>query len=187
MKTAGCGLSMVTEKTESFQDVWARIFPLFAENFRLTDEEKERFSRNSVLQLIGYTPWLAGCADRERTALTNMAVFMISSFGESRFVFDHTPADDLSPVARLAPLMNFRGGDRAIINRAMNMLALIIVNGYNRDRDKDADMGGYNPLNSGAWDYEAVTAKLNEEIYRVSCPEMDQVLSSRELARGSWY
>jgi hypothetical protein len=166
--------------------VWARIFPLFAENFRLTAEEKERFSQNHVLQLIGYTPWLAGCADKERTALTNMAIYMISSFGESRFVFDHTPADDLSPTARLAPLMNFIGGDKSIINRSMNMLALILVGGYNRDRAKDAASGEYNPLNSGAWNYDAVTARLNEEISRVVCPEMDQVLSPGDLTRNGW-
>jgi hypothetical protein len=115
-----------------------------------------------------------------------MAVFMISSFGESRFVFDHTPADDLSPTARLSPLMNFNGGDKTIINRAINMLACVIVNGYNNDRVKDAASGEYNPLNSGAWDYEAVTAKLNEEISRVVCPEMDQILSPGDLSRAHW-
>ena len=61
-------------------------------------------------------------------------------------------------------ISHFQGGDKNIIEHGMDMLALIMLKGYKTSQETDAENGTYNPLNSGAWDYEASEKLLEAKI-----------------------
>ena len=46
----------------------------------------------------------------------------------------------------------------------MDMLAFIMLKGYKASKEADAANGIYNPLNSGAWDYDAAEKLLEAKI-----------------------
>ena len=157
-----------------------------AEAFRMQDSERSRFSDSRTARLVGALPFLAECRNPERTALGHLAVFVLASRGGSRKIFDHTPADDAEPLARLEPIARFPGGDPAVIRKGMALLGLLMLGGYEKDREKDAANGEYNPLNSGAWNSNEVRARLKAEAASTKVSELDAILAVDEAVRGFW-
>ena len=126
----------------------------------MSEAEAGRFAANPVARLVGLLPFIAGCEDPARTALAHLATWVVANRGGARTIFDHGPADDREPLARLAPIADFRGGDKKLIDEGLRRLGLSMVAGYERDRDKDRALGQYNPLNAGVWNYEDLMRKL---------------------------
>lgn len=146
--------------TSALDAIWKRLAATAAEALRMTEGESARFVSNPVARLVGLLPFLAGCDEAERTALAHLATWGVANRGRARAVFDHKPADDRDPLARLAPIADFAGGDRAVIDAGMRRLALCMVAGYVRDRETDLAVGAYNPVAAGIWNADALRAEL---------------------------
>lgn len=56
----------------------------------------------------------------------------------------------------------------------MNMLAYIMIEGYNRSKEKDLKNGIYNPIANGKWDYKTLKARLLKKIKEIECPDLDR-------------
>jgi len=156
------------------------------EAFRLTHDEADRFSASKTAQLIAALPFLAGCDQAERTAVSHLAVYQLSLRGPSRFLFDHAPEDDVDLFRRLACISDFQGGDARVLGRGMRLLALQMVCGYARDQAKDTVTGEYNPLLEGAWHQQSLVARLINEIVDEPSPEMDGIMTVHE-AQANWW
>jgi len=111
---------------------------------------------------VAAIPFLAGCDHPERTALEHLSTFVLSSTESCRRIFDHDESDNVSPAARLAPIADFQGGDRAVIEEGMARLAMIMANGYQKDLEKDKASGEYNPILDGKWDYRKMAESFIE-------------------------
>ena len=48
------------------------------------------------------------------------------------------------------------------------------------DADEDRINGKYNPVNTGAWNYEETVARLKDRIREVPCRGMDGIYSPEE-------
>lgn len=56
----------------------------------------------------------------------------------------------------------------------MNMLAYIMVEGYNRSREKDLRNGVYNPIANGKWNYKELKLSLRKKLDEFECPDLDK-------------
>jgi len=104
----------------------------------------------------------------------------------TRRYFSPTPADSASVFARLRLGMSFDGGDSAIAERGMSLLAAEMVSDYRRDAEEDVFLKKYNPISAGDWDYETVVADLKRKIEAVDCPEMDAIMSVDTAPEVLW-
>ena len=78
--------------------------------------------------------------------------------------YAHLPSDDDDIFNRLAFISNFDGGNPAIIEHGMYILAYIMVEGYKRSKEKDLKNGIYNPISNGKWNYRKLKNKLIRKI-----------------------
>jgi hypothetical protein len=172
--------------TNLIDPLWDRISATTAEALRMTDGETETFKANSIAKLIGLLPFIAGCEDAHRTSLAHLATFILANRGQARGVFDHGPADDGDVLARLRTIADFKGGDRALIDRGMALLGLCMLAGYRRNLAKDALTGEYNPAASGAWPGSAQEKTLKDALAAKPSVEMDAVFTLDLAVRGFW-
>jgi len=164
---------------------WAEISGRVAEAFRMTTEEKERFAGGRIARLIAAIPFLAGCADAERSAVAHLGIYLLSTRETKRY-FDTRPEDAVSVLERLRLGSNFIGGDKAIIEKGLCLLALNMVSDYKRDVEEDAGLGKYNPISAGAWDFESTVEELEYKIVSVTCEEMDEIAPIVEIPLDWW-
>mgnify|MGYP001344891158 CR=1 FL=1 len=143
---------------------WAELAAQIADAFRMRETESSAFKANKTARLIAAIPFAAGCEEPERTALAHLATYLIAGSPSCRRAFDHKAADDREALARLAPIADFQGGDKKVIDRGMRLLALIMVSGYRRDLEKDGKSGEYNPLLAKAWKADETIAELSKGI-----------------------
>lgn len=167
-------------------DHWLTLSASVAETFRMTEDESQRLFKSKTAKLIAALPLLAGCDQAERTALTHLSVYVLSSRGAARWIFDHTPEDDVDVFRRLASISTFQGGDQVVLGRGMRLLALQMICGYARDQAKDTVTGEYNPLLAGTWDARTLIDGLIAEIQERPCAEMDTIMSIHE-AQFQWW
>lgn len=178
----------------TYEALWKRLVELSAEALRMTEAEAERFSTNPVSRLVGILPFLAGCEDAERTALSHLAIWVIANRGGARTVFDHRPSDDADPLTRLEPISHFKGGDRKVIDAGMRRLALCMVAGYERDQRKDRAIGAYNPIVEKKWAAAELIGELGGSGAAVAAARgaassevgVDEVLSAEAAVQGFW-
>jgi hypothetical protein len=136
-----------------------------AETFRFTESEHAAFTRNTTARLIAVLPFAAGCDEPLRTALAHLAIYLTEIRGGSR-IGAHTQTDNQDPLTRLRLISSFKGGDPQVIQHGMAMLALIMIQGYERSKADDAYNQVYNPLNDG---FLGCQLPENKAHYRPSC------------------
>jgi len=66
------------------------------------------------------------------------------------------------------------------------LLALIMLCGYDKSRNKDSLKGVYNPLNSGAWNFAEKKEELLSIINDNFCTEVDKELSVEKAMNRFW-
>jgi hypothetical protein len=164
---------------------WAEISDRVAQAFRMTAEERARFSEGRVAKLIAAIPFLAGCEDAERTAVAHLGTYLLS-IKETKPYFNARPEDRVSPLERLRLGSNFKGGDQRIIQRGLCLLTLNMVSDYKRDIEEDERLGKYNPIAAGAWDFEDTVADLQYKVISVDCEEMDKIVSIDAIPLSFW-
>jgi hypothetical protein len=165
---------------------WKETASLVAASFRFTPQEKEALVKNKTAQLVAALPYLAGCEEAERTSLAHLGTFVLASREPCRRPFDHKKEDDADPLRRLAPIADFKGGDRAVIERGMALLAIVMTNGYRTDVEGDRQKAWYNPVGSGAWKADAKITELSAKAAKTASPEMDSLMTTDEAVRSFW-
>jgi len=163
---------------------WERDLLNVAEAFAMDQSERTRFAAKPIARLIAALPYIAGCERPERTAIEHLGVYVLS-VRCTRYAFFATPDDDRDILARLEPIMRFRGGRRSIIERGMALLALNMVADYSRDQGVDRVLGKYNPIAAGAWDADEMAGALRRRVAEIDCPEMDEIMSSTAGDEGA--
>lgn len=162
-----------------------RALNVVADAFGFSDDERTAFVAHRIARLFAALPFLAGCNQPDRTAAAHLSTYVLSVRGGTD-LFAPQPSDDVDLLERLWTVTAFKGGDAAIIDRGLSLLALCMVADYERDVDKDAAAGKHNPVGSGAWDAQAIRTSLGERIESVPSPEMDTILSTADAVRGYW-
>ena len=133
--------------------------------YRLSDKELLRFSESTTAKIIAAIPFVAGCYRPEITAIAHLSLFINEIKGFQKFCAC-CPLDDMDIYERLEPISHFRGGDKKIIQCGMDTLAYIMVEGYHKSANSDAEKGIYNPFNSGNWNYSSLKKKMTNEEFQ---------------------
>jgi len=66
----------------------------------------------------------------------------------------------------------------------MTILALIMIEGYKKSKQKDEKAGVYNPLVSATWNYQSIKNSLIWKINKLSVPNLDILLPQADV--GGW-
>lgn len=172
-------------QSAAFTQAWPEIAQSVSKAFRMDDQEAEWLEDKRIAQLIGAIPFLAGCDQPARTAVTHVSTYLLS-IKDTKPYFNADPTDDIDILERLRLIMIFRGGDRRIIDKGMSLLALNMLDDYKRDIHIDEVYGKYNPVATGAFDYETVREDLVKRIEAVDCPEMDRIFNSDIGPESFW-
>ena len=163
------------EKTEWHLSQWSYLVGEIAKVFRLTDKEKEKLDNNPTARIIATIPFEAKCKEPERTAIAHLCLYMAELKGFQKFC-SHTKEDDNDIYNRLAFISTFEGGNQAVIEHGMAILALIMLEGYNKSKQKDIAEGVYNPIVAGVWNYQTVKNTLLWKINKISVENLDSLV-----------
>lgn len=185
MNTTVLTKKFATLDMETINKRWDEISDHVAEAFRMTAEETRRFKEKDVARLIGSLPFIAGCEDAERTAVAHLGTYILS-VKETKPYFNPHRGDNTDIFERLRLGMNFKGGDKAILEKGMSILALNMIDDYARDVHIDEALGKYNPVQDGAFDPAAVREELLKKIQAVKSPEIDTIIYGGVGTRGYW-
>lgn len=98
-----------------------------------------------------------------------------------RFSDDEKNRFENSYTARLIASIPFEAGNKEIINHGMNILALIMLEGYKNSINKDKTHNVYNPILSGAWNYQTIKNNLLTEINKSNVPNFDWIFTKTPL------
>ncbi len=162
---------------------WSYLVDEVSKVFRLTHSEKERLNNSITAKVIATIPFEANCKEAERTAIAHLCLYEAEIQGFQKYC-SHTPDDDSDIFNRLAFISTFEGGNQDIINHGMNILALIMLEGYKKTEKTDKEKDIYNPLVSGSWDYITEKNKLLWEINKTEVPNIDWVF--RYIPLNNW-
>jgi hypothetical protein len=176
---------MATEKRFT-DETWEEIVTVISSAFSLSEGKKAKLRDNPTAKLIAAIPYLAACREPERTALAHLATYLVAGSEAGKAAFDHKASDNYDLLARLATGGAFEGGDPAILNKGMKILARLLVQGYKRDVSLDKERGLYNPVGDGSWAPDRLSSDLAEAIASVEDSEMDELAKAIEVKGGWW-
>ena len=166
--------------------LWDELSRKTAKAFRMWPWTAAKLKKNRTAMLIAALPIIAGCEHPERTALAHLATFVLASSKSCKRVFDHDESDNASPTDRLAPIADFQGGDKAVIEEGMARLAMIMANGYRKDLEKDKASGEYNPILAGAWKHEEMAKALKSAKVSKASAAVDAQMTKEEALDAFW-
>lgn len=152
---------------------WEYLATETAKVFNLTNKEAEQLYNSNTAKIIASIPFVAECKEPERTAIAHLCIYEAEIKGFQKY-YAHLPSDDADIFNRLAFVSTFEGGNPAIIEHGMNILAYIMIEGYNRSKEKDLHDGIYNPISTGKWNYKKLKNKLKKKIDEIECPDLDR-------------
>lgn len=164
---------------------WNNIVDETAISFRLTNDERRSLYSSRIARLIGALPFLAGCDEAERTSLAHIGTYLVAARG-SKTTFNHNYNDDKGVMNRLEEIGHFKGGNQAILEKGMKLLALNMVHGYMRDIEYDKSINKYNPISAGVWDYKLLVKSLTDDIKSIKCSEMDPYGTCESVVFDYW-
>lgn len=159
---------------EQFNEIWEELSKDVAAAFRMSEKEAEKLYDKKVAKLIASIPFLAGCSDAERTAVTHLGAYILSN-RETKHYYNANTTDNESVFERIRLMDTYKGGNRNIIERGMSLIALTMIDDYKRDIHIDNAIGKYNPVADEAMEYQTLRKALVERIESIECPVMDQV------------
>lgn len=164
---------------------WEDISTKIAQSFNFSSDEVNRLCNSKTAKYIAAIPYAANCYEAERTAMAHVAVYIIAN-KSCRKIFDHNEKDNEELFNRLHLISTFKGGDKDIINKGMNLLALQMISGYFCDKEKDTLSGEYNPLNDEKWNYEILKEDLVKKTDCIENTLLDSIMSSQDALESKW-
>lgn len=145
--------------------------------FRLTAEEKKQLNNSFTAKIIATIPFAANCIEPERTAILHLCIYLAELKGVQKY-FAHLPSDDVNIYNRLACISTFEGGDEKTIQHGLDLLAFIMIEGYQKNKTKDVINNVYNPFVSGRWNYKNLKNEINMKINKMHIPSLDSLFYS---------
>ncbi len=141
------------------ESTWNYIVDEMKKVFRFTHKETKWFKNCKTAKLIATIPFAAGCDEPERTAIAHLCLYVAEIRGFQKYC-SHQQSDNDDLYKRLGFISTFEGGNEEIIKQGMDLLALVMIEGYHKSEQKDKEAKVYNPFVSGAWDYNNIKVKL---------------------------
>lgn len=142
---------------------WDYFVSEISKVFRFSKEETDWFNNCRTAQLIATIPFAAECVEPERTAIAHLCLYVAEVKGFQKYCA-HVPSDDCDIYNRLAFISTFEGGNKAVIESGMALLALIMLEGYYKTKKDDRNNNRYNPLVNNSWNYDDLKKELQEKI-----------------------
>ena len=139
------------------------LFNELKDVFNLSEAEFNKIQNSAAAKIIATLPFAAGCSEPERTAIAHLSLYMAEIRGFQKY-YAHLPSDDSSVYKRLNFISRFDDGNREVIEYGMDLLALIMIEGYHKSENSDKKNNIYNPFVSKAWNYRLEKAKLMKKI-----------------------
>jgi len=149
-------------------------------------EKKEQIKNSKMAKLIAAVPYLAGCDKAFETSFSHLIIYLMSQDESAKDIYFHKPEDDNGIYSRLFPLSSFMGGNKEIIQCSMDLIALCMLSNYNNDLDVDKEIGKYNPINAGIWNFNTLSVKLIKNIDTSITNEISEIYSKEDSLRGYW-
>lgn len=128
---------------------------------------------NIVLQILASIPFYAGSSNPMRVATSCINNYFLYAFEDTRKYFNHQPSDDQDLYSRLSLLYVIPSGDHDVIEKGRILLSLIMLQDHMADCEADMMVGKYNPVASGAWDYNEIRNALLSKASSISVYGMD--------------
>lgn len=163
---------------------WETIIGRVAGAFQMDEDERDRLLKNKIARLVAALPFIAHCENPGRTALAHLGTFILSV--RLKELAAAGPTDDSDIFKRLHLLNSFVGGDKKIVTKGMSLLALIMLEDYQRDRIMDREVGKYNPLLTCSWDYKTLKEELLEKINAAEDTALDEIMTVSDTKDGFW-
>lgn len=168
------------------EEEWDKVSSRLRAVFNLGIEQTEWLQSCRMARFIAAAPFLAGCDKALETSFSHLAVYFMSIDESSRDIYNHKPEDDEDLYLRLSCISNFKGGDQAIIECCMDLIALNMIPNYRKDAVEDAAIGKYNPVAAGKWDWDRISEKLIDNINDTVCSEISAFYTVDEAVKGYW-
>ena len=162
---------------------WKQLAATVSGELALSDTEQRWLEGSDVARLIGETPFLAGARNPDRTAVVNLSTLVLA--WRRPEVFGHRPGDSIR--SRLDVLDRFEGGDRRIIERSFDLLALRSLADHRADSHTDIQAGKRNPIVDDGLDVDAERSRLLAAIGAVPCPQMDEIMTPHTAWSIPWW
>lgn len=162
---------------------WSYLLTEISKVFSLNSKEIEILSNSTTAKIIATIPFESNCKEPERTAIAHLCLYIAELKGFQKYC-SHNKEDDADIYNRLAFISTFEGGNYQIIEHGMAILALIMIEGYKKSKQKDEKAGVYNPLVSGTWNYQSIKNSLVWKINKLSVPNLDILLPQADV--GGW-
>lgn len=138
---------------------------------RFTLKETNWIRNYKTAKLIATIPFAANCDEAERTAIAHLCIYLAELRGFQKY-YAHMPSDDVDLFTRLGFISTFEGGDKKIIEYGMNLLALEMIEGYNKSKEKDSKNDIYNPFVSESWNYDEMKYMIIGKLQNIDCKEL---------------
>lgn len=154
---------------------WDYFVDEISKVFKLSKIEKRSLFCSTTAKLIATIPFEAGCFEPEKTAIAHLGLYIMEKRGFQKYCA-HQPTDDVNILHRLDFIATFEGGNPLIIEHGMYLLALIMIEGYNRSVKKDIKNDVYNPIANGRWDYESKKKEILSVLKKIECSKLDSII-----------
>lgn len=174
------------KQKSDFAAHWPTILSDVNSLFHFSPETIEKLAHSRIAKLTATIPFIAGCRNPVRIAVSHLIYVLSAEIPSIAQHFLHSFADNDNVLSRLERISHFPDGDPLIIQRGMNLLAVIMISDYLKDKEHDKKIKKYNPLENGVWNAERKIEKLENEIKSVPCPEMDAIITVDEAKALEW-
>ena len=178
------------QKTQTQKSDFAAHWPVILSDveslFQFSPETIEKLAHSRIAKLTAAIPFIAGCRNPVRIAVSHVMYVLSAEIPSIAQYFLHSFADNENVFTRLERISHFPDGDPLIIQRGMNLLTVIMISDYQKDKEHDKKIKKYNPLENGVWNADEKIEKLENEIKSVPCPEMDNIITVDEAKEDSW-
>lgn len=164
--------------------IWNYLVNEMINVFSLSQQETEKFLNSTTAKIIATIPFVANCIEPERTAIAHLTLYLAEIKGFQKYCA-HLPSDDKDIFNRLAFISTFEGGNPKIIEHGMNILALIMLEGYKKSSEHDKLNNIYNPIVSKKWDYQSIKNRIINKLAETQVPILDNLIYNPSII-GGW-
>lgn len=154
--------------------IWNYLVNEITNVFSLSQKETEKLLNSSTAKIIATIPFIANCVEPERTAIAHLTLYLAEIKGFQKYCA-HLPSDDKDIYNRLAFISTFEGGNHKIIEHGMNILALIMLEGYKESSEQDKKNNIYIPIVSKKWDYQIIKNQILLKLSEIEVPQLDNI------------
>ena len=102
----------------------------------------------------------------------------------ARDIYFHKSEDDKDIYSRLLPIINFKGGDKTVIQCCIDLTALCMLSNYKKDMEEDKAIGKYNPVNDSNWNYDTMSEKLVDNIDKTITNQISEIYTKNDALRA---